>query len=80
MERDGFACTACGASERDHDVALEVDHIKPVSRFPDLEMDLDNLRTLCQRCHVRLGSKGSRRTRVASGKVSPDVQPLEEFA
>lgn len=30
---------------------VDVDHVKPRKQFPDLAFDLDNLRTLCKRCH-----------------------------
>lgn len=32
---------------------LEVDHIKEVQYYPELALDLDNLRTLCKDCHNR---------------------------
>lgn len=46
--RDAFLCLSCG-SRGD----LEVDHIVPVRLRPDLAFDLDNLQTLCVRCHAR---------------------------
>lgn len=36
---------------------LEVDHIKPVARYPMQEFDLDNVRTLCRACHLRHGAR-----------------------
>lgn len=36
---------------------LEVDHIKPVRLYPELEYEESNLRTLCHRCHARHGKK-----------------------
>jgi len=54
LRRDGWKCvgvlpdgTACGASGR-----LEIDHVKPVRTHPDLAFELDNLQTLCRRCHA----------------------------
>lgn len=44
--RDNFQCVKCGGAGR-----LEVDHIKPVRDAPELAFDLDNLQTLCVRCH-----------------------------
>jgi hypothetical protein len=49
-ERSG-CCDLCGRSYREHGVALEVDHIKPRSRFPSLAMDKDNLQILCFDCN-----------------------------
>jgi 5-methylcytosine-specific restriction endonuclease McrA len=44
-------CSACGRSKN-----LEVHHIKPVHLFPELELDADNLITLCaDPCHIVFG-------------------------
>ena len=44
-------CAACGSK---HDP--EVHHIKDFSTYPELELDPDNLITLCgRRCHFLLG-------------------------
>jgi 5-methylcytosine-specific restriction endonuclease McrA len=45
--RDGWKCAGCGSR-----VGLEVDHIEPVDRRPDLALVLGNLRTLCRDCHI----------------------------
>lgn len=38
-------------------VYLEVDHIKPVALYPDLEFQESNLRTLCRPCHAKHGAR-----------------------
>lgn len=44
-------CAACGAKNKQ-----EVHHIKPVHLFPDLELDVSNLITLCaDPCHITFG-------------------------
>jgi hypothetical protein len=43
-------CEAC--SSHNH---LEVHHIKPFHRFPELELEPKNLMTLCRSCHLVLG-------------------------
>lgn len=53
LQRDGFRCCICGASSQDG-VKLHVDHIKPVSKGGKTE--LNNLRTLCDRCNLGKGS------------------------
>lgn len=45
--RDGWACVRCRGRGR-----LEVDHVLPVERHPDLAFALDNLQTLCRDCHI----------------------------
>ncbi len=50
LKRDNYRCTKCGASpSSDHQVALEVDHINPVTKGGGNA--IENLRTLCQRCN-----------------------------
>lgn len=44
-------CDLCGQSYREHGISLEVDHIKPRSRFPKLALDKDNLQVLCKACN-----------------------------
>jgi len=48
LERDGFACKACGCAGR-----LEVDHIKPVRTAPELAYAPANLQALCPSCHTK---------------------------
>ena len=45
--RDGWRCVRCRSR-----VGLEVDHIEPRERRPDLALTLDNLQTLCRECHI----------------------------
>ncbi len=46
------ACCLCGRSKRADGVKLHVDHIKPRSRFPELELALSNLQVLCEDCNL----------------------------
>lgn len=54
LKRDKFRCVICGATAQDG-VKLHVDHIFPVSKGGKTE--LDNLRTLCERCNRGKGAK-----------------------
>lgn len=49
LERDGWACRACGTRRG----RLEVDHIRPVRTDPARAYDPANLQTLCAACHTR---------------------------
>lgn len=51
LKRDGGRCCLCGRSAADG-VKLHVDHIKPVSLYPELYYDPDNLQTLCEECNL----------------------------
>lgn len=47
----GGCCQCCGASPFRGN-PLHVDHIKPRSKFPELELDLNNLQVLCKDCNL----------------------------
>lgn len=57
LRRSGGKCDCCGASSKEG-AKLQVDHIKPRSRFPALELDPDNLQTLCGECNQGKGAWG----------------------
>ena len=48
-KRDGNTCRRCG-----FDTNLEVHHIKPLVKYPELATELDNGLTLCGNCHSLL--------------------------
>lgn len=50
LTRDDYTCQICGHREPE---IMEVDHIKPKSKFPNLAKELSNLLTLCPNCHRR---------------------------
>lgn len=94
LARDGNACVACGRDagfEGGQYVSLEVDHIKSVATHPELEFELDNLRTLCPKCHVALGARPQAgrsallarahvRTSLGDFQVGPAQTPDQEGA
>ena len=43
-------CELCGRSKHDN-ATLHVDHIKPRSKHPELELELSNLQVLCSTCN-----------------------------
>ena len=61
-------CLACGGTKK-----LEVHHIKPFNKNPELELDLDNIVTLCENknngvnCHLLFGHLGNYRS------INPDI-------
>lgn len=63
LERDGYRCRACGIDQREHrrqyGRALAVHHEVPRREFDtaDEAHDLENLVTLCCRCHGRAESE-----------------------
>ena len=60
VQRRDLCCQICG----EQDKILEIHHIFPVSKYPQLASDEKNLITLCQRCHRKYhdtyeGSEGA---------------------
>lgn len=57
-------CESCKSRGR-VTLAREVDHLMRISERPDLRLDWDNLRSLCERCHdaksaaERAGDRGA---------------------
>lgn len=50
LRKFGFKCLSCGM--KPPEVVLHVDHIKPRSKFPELELESDNLQVLCEACNM----------------------------
>ena len=50
LQRDHYLCQHCLQQKR-FTPATDVHHIKPLEDFPELGLDLDNLTSLCWRCH-----------------------------
>lgn len=48
LKKFGRKCLCCFATG----VEIHVDHIKPLSLYPDLALNIDNLQTLCRACNL----------------------------
>lgn len=51
LRRANGCCELCGMSKSDG-VIIQVDHIKPRSKYPELELDPNNLQVLCKPCNL----------------------------
>lgn len=54
--RCGAKCNCCGRTKNDGAI-LHVDHIKPRSKYPELELDISNLQVLCEDCNFGKSNK-----------------------
>jgi hypothetical protein len=50
LERDDYTCQICGL----RGVTLQVDHIQSWVEYVELRFDINNCRTLCQKCHYKI--------------------------
>lgn len=69
--RDNRRCTICKKrGSKSRGVLLEVDHIEPFMLFPEKMFDIDNGRTLCQKCHRNTGTYGNSKEHRKAHRVS----------
>ena len=53
LARDGYVCYYCGAEDKD----MTIDHIIPVSKAPEMAIDINNMITACKPCNSRKGKR-----------------------
>jgi 5-methylcytosine-specific restriction endonuclease McrA len=53
LARDGYVCFYCGAEEKD----MTIDHIIPVSKAPEMAIDINNMVTACKPCNSKKGKR-----------------------
>lgn len=63
-------CSCCGARPSPGK-PLHVDHIRPRSRFPELELARSNLQVLCDDCNLGKGNSDTRDWRDQQGRAAP---------
>lgn len=51
LKKHGAVCQCCKTRATPGN-PIQVDHIKPRSRFPELEYDINNLQVLCKDCNL----------------------------
>lgn len=66
LRRDGRRCVVCGA-DVSAPGAARVDHILPRRDWPELELELGNIRTLCAACDNQ--AHREKGLRAAAGRV-----------
>lgn len=57
LERYECKCMMCGRSPKEDGIKIHVDHIKPMSRFPELGLVFSNLQILCEDCNIGKGNR-----------------------
>jgi hypothetical protein len=55
LKKYGARCQCCGRAARDGAI-IQVDHIEPRSRRPELALRADNLQVLCRDCNLGKGA------------------------
>jgi 5-methylcytosine-specific restriction endonuclease McrA len=57
LEKYECKCMMCGRSPKAHGIAIHVDHIKPISKAPELCLEFNNLQLLCEDCNLGKSNK-----------------------
>lgn len=81
LRRDNWKCTVCMAAfmaggTRPRDATM-VHHVIPIKERPDLALDIDNLRSLCDICHNREHPEKGGQGRAASRTKSPPMRVIK---
>lgn len=74
FERDGYACVRCGSADQ-----LEADHVIRLEDRPDLALDVNNLQTLCNPCHVEKTREDLRNKLIRVTWLNPSYAELQEI-
>ena len=72
LSERGAKCECCGATQSDG-AKLQVDHIKPRSKYPELALSKANLQVLCRACNA---GKSNRHEDDWRGRALPHSKPL----
>lgn len=75
LRRYGGNCMCCGTDAASGAI-IQVDHIKPRSKFPKLALDPNNLQVLCGRCNHGKSNKDETDWRKATRPPAMPVRPV----
>lgn len=77
LKYDRYICNHCGVKclgKKRGQPSPHVDHVIDRKDRPDLQLDIDNLQTLCDSCH----SKKTRATQLDRPAIGLDGYPLQQ--
>ena len=81
LAQDGWTCFYCGYEGKD----MTIDHIIPVSKAPELAIDITNMTSCCKTCNSKKGSRSQgvflermRTPPVFSGFLSPTQSVIHQ--
>src|SRR5258708_5315977 len=78
LKRSNGHCQCCGAGP-EHGAVLNVDHIKPRKRYPDLALEVSNLQVLCAKCNKGKGGRDQTDWRKPTVAMALDLDALADL-
>lgn len=75
LRKFGFECMACGRGAIDG-CKIHVDHVKPISKFPELSLDEENLQVLCEDCNLGKSNLFDDQFRVPASKIGQEFRRI----
>ena len=78
LKQYGSKCQCCGI-DSSRGAVLHVDHIKPRSKYPHLQLEISNLQILCESCNLGKSNKDETDWRIKSGNATQSEFPSESF-
>lgn len=76
LEASTGACACCGSRGHPSN-PLQVDHIKPRSKFPELALVFSNLQVLCRSCNMGKGNRTDTDWRFVASQELATINKLE---
>ena len=72
-------CMCCGRTPSEHGIVVNVDHIKPRARYPELELDINNMQILCSSCNWGKGNSDTTNWRNLSNNDIYLIKQSQKF-
>jgi hypothetical protein len=77
LSRYGAKCFMCGA--KPPSVTIHVDHIKPISKYPELKLEPSNLQLLCESCNLGKSNYSEEDLRTNGMKVEQTEEDMKSL-
>lgn len=74
LQVTGAICQCCGATAITSGRPLHVDHVKPRSKYPELQLEISNLQVLCEDCNLGKGAWDETDWRVIAAQHLKSIQ------
>lgn len=74
LDRDHYVCQYCGQPN-----SRTVDHVRPVEAFPDDKANINNLATICRKCHYKKTEFEQKYYGCGQGNTLTGAKPIDDI-